>query len=459
MSDSISRAIAAYAVHTWPAHDEGARREARRRLLDSIGVAFAGFDHPGPRAALRYAKRLATDRGCVLWGTSLRAPAEVAGFFNGALIRCLDFNDAYFGRDSTHPSDMIGALVAVAEERGSTGAQLLDAIAVGYEVAADCADAFGVRANGWDHVNITSVGACAAVARLIGLTADQAEQAIALTVVPNGAMLQTRAGNLSMWKGMAAPHGARLAVTACHLAEAGVEGPYEPFEGKRGFVALLLDGVVPVPAALDRLRDLEPPTRIGDTHLKAWPLGYVSQSAVAATLEARAKIPQGVTIEHIRVSTYGVAVELMGSPEKYRPGNRATADHSLPYVVVAALDDGAITEETFAQDRIVAPATHERLRRVVEVVEDPALTAAYPGSHSARVELVATSGETFAAQVDHPPGHAANPLSDEALTAKFIHGAQPILGSRVEAVHAAVDALEHAGDVTSLTALLQEVAP
>lgn len=454
MSDSLSRSIAHYAVADLGPVPLSSWREARRRVLDSIGVAIGAVDHPAPSAVLRYLTPMSTATGCVLWGTHLRAAPEHAGFYNGALVRCLDYNDAYFGRDSTHPSDMIGALIAIAEDRCRSGPELLDAIAVGYEVAVSCADAFGVRANGWDHVNVTSIGACAGVARLLRLSPRQAEQAIALTIVPHAAMLQTRSGDLSMWKGIAAPHGGRLALQACLLAEAGVEGPFEPFEGKHGFLALLLDGVVPDEGALESIRTGGAPTRIRDTHIKAWPLGYVAQSAVAATLEAREALPEGEVVTQVRVSTYGVAVELMGSSEKYRPGNRETADHSLPYVVLAALDHGGITESTFEAARVTDPAVHERLVDLIEVVEDLALSRSYPGAHPARVELVTASGRSAVAQVDHPPGHAKNPLSEADLERKFYESAGEALGDRAQAVLEAVAELDAASDVSQLTSLL-----
>lgn len=458
MTDSMARTIARYAVADFGAADPRVRDEARRRVLDSVGVAMAALDHPGPRAVRAYARTMATGSGSRLWGTDLLVPPEIAALANGVAVRCLDFNDAYFSRDSTHPSDMIPGLLAVAEERGCSGAGLLDAIAVGYEVAVATCDAFGVRTRGWDQTNITAMGACAGTARLLGLDAEQAGHALAMTVVPRAGMLQARYGNVAMWKGFGGPDSVRSAIYACLLAEAGVEGPSEPFEGPKGFVALLLDGHVPDRGAVDRLAELPAPSKILDTHIKRWPVGYVAQSAVEAAYEVQAQLRPGDRITSVEIATYGMAVEVMASREKFAPTTRETADHSLPYVVAAMLQDGDISEASFDLERVRSPDVHRFLRERVTVVEDPSMTARYPMSFPARVEVLTDEGPAWAAHVDDPPGSARNPLSDAALEHKFHRLCGGVLGDRAAEIIATIDDLAAAEDVRPLARLLA-VAP
>ena len=339
-------------------------------------------------------------------------------------MRYLDYNDAYFGSASgTHPSDMIAGLVAVAELYGPSGRALLESIAIGYEVAVSSSDALGARDRGWDHVNFTALGACCAAGRLMGLSHEKLADALSITVVSHAAMGQTREGDLSMWKGLAAPDAVRHAVYACRLAEAGVEGPHEPFEGKEGFLNLVRGGQYADRDALAAIERREPPTRILETHIKAWPMGIVSQSGVDAALRIHARLPRSgdtgdVDIQDIEIATFGEAIARNASPEKWRPTTRETADHSLPYGVSMALLEGRLDAASFAIERVLDESMHRFMQRV-RVIEEPELTAGYPAAFPTRVTVRTGAGETFVEEVMHYRGHALNPLNDADLDAKF----------------------------------------
>ncbi|HEX2426169.1 MAG TPA: MmgE/PrpD family protein, partial [Actinomycetota bacterium] len=205
MADRISSLLAGYALAT-SADDVPPEtvREVERRVLDAIGVAVAGFDEAPPAAARAVALLEARGDGAVVWGTGERAGAEVAGFANATAVRCLDYNDTYLSKEPLHPSDAIAPLLALAETERRSGADLVAAVAVAYEVAVRLCDAASLRAQGWDHVNHLALGVACGAARLLGLDEGPTRNAISLTAVPHAAMRQTRAGELSMWKGVAA---------------------------------------------------------------------------------------------------------------------------------------------------------------------------------------------------------------------------------------------------------------
>ena len=454
MTDSVARTIARYAITDFGPLDPLVRDEARRRVVDSVGLALGALSHAGPTAARRYARTMRCGTGSRIWGEDVLVPPEVAALVNGVAIRCLDFSDTYFSRDSTHPSDMLGGLVAVAEARGHGGGRLLEAIAVSYEVAVALCDALGIRAHGWDQTNITAVGGCAGVARLMDLDQEQTQSALAMTVVPRAGMLQARFGNVAMWKGFGGPDAVRFATYACALAAAGVQGPFEPFEGPRGMLALLLDGDPMDRQALGRLESLAAPARILDTHMKAWPVGTVAQGAVAAALDVHSQLDDGERIERARVHTFKVAIEVMGSAEKWAPRTRETADHSLPYVVTIALQDGTIGEAAYDERRYADPQMHAFLGSSVSLEEDPELTALYPNAFAARVEADTSSGRTLTARVDHPPGMAKNPLSRSALDEKFVRLCGNVLGGRAAEVLGMLHQLDEVDDLSALTAQL-----
>ena len=98
------------------------RERLKTILIDSFAVALAALKHPAALAARRYATAFVADAPCAIWGTSRRANAEVAALANGVLLRCHDYNDLYIGQKSWgHPSDIIAALLAVAERERTGG--------------------------------------------------------------------------------------------------------------------------------------------------------------------------------------------------------------------------------------------------------------------------------------------------------------------------------------------------
>ena len=418
MSDRFSRTFAAYAAETtWDRLPPETVHEVERRVLDSIGVAVAALDEDAPVAARRYAA--AHPGSATVWGTEARAEAEAAGFANGVAVRALDFNDTYLSLEPLHPSDAIAPLLALAEVRGLSGRELIRAIAISYEVSVSLCDAASLRAHGWDHVAFLGIGVASGAGALLGLPPELIEHAVSIATVPHAAMRQTRAGELSMWKGAAAANAARHAVFGASMAEAGMTGPFEPFEGEMGFVRQLLDGQPFADEPLKHLEAMEAPTRISDTYVKFWPVEYHAQSAVDAALRLHSQLA-GREISSVRIDTFRTSYEIIAKdPEKWDPRTRETADHSIQYIVCAALQDGEVTMATFYPARFRRADTLELLHRRTTVEEDTELTAGYPDGIPNRIEVTTAEGDVLTERVDHPRGHARNPMTDDELIAKF----------------------------------------
>lgn len=445
MSDRFSRMLAEYAASVrWEEVPPQTVHEVKRRVLDSLGVALAAFPEPAPKAARAYAYHWPAPRGATLWGTQFVAPAEAAAFCNGVMVRYLDFNDTYLSKEPLHPSDTIPALWALAEWRGLPGREFLTSVAVAYEIGVSLCDAASLRRWGWDHVNYIGVATAAAAARLLGLPVEGIEHAVSLACVPHAAMRQTRAGELSMWKGAAAANAARHAVFAAVLAEAGMTGPYRPFEGEMGFFRQLLGGEPFAEEPLEPLRRKHPPRRILDTYIKYWPVEYHAQSAVDAALQLRAEVEDPRRIESVRIATFRAAYEIIAKdPEKWEPKTRETADHSLPYIVVVALLDGRVDRTSFAPQRLADPAVRRMLKERTHLEEDPELTAGYPDGIPNRIEVRTHDGQTYVREVRYPRGHAKNPLSDAEVVDKFRANVAGLLSdSQAEQVADAVWHLE-----------------
>ena len=427
--------------------------EVKRRVLDSLGCALGAWhDEPG-QVARGVASSLSAERGATLWGTAHRAPPDWAAFANGTIVRYLDYNDTYLSKEPAHPSDNIPAALAVAESTGANGAELITAIVLAYEVQCRLCDAASLRAIGWDHVTYGAFSTALASARLMRLDVAQTRHALGIAGVACAALRQSRVGELSHWKGCAFANAARHGVFAAMLARGGMTGPAPIFEGDKGFEKLV-SGPLELrgPIVGDTADDL----MILRTSIKCWPVEYHAQSAVQAALDLRAQITGVGQIERVLVESHDAAVDIIGSePEKWRPTTRETADHSLPYIVGAALVDGEVTLDTFDAARIADPELIEFVQRIT-VARHAELSDLYPGAVGNIVTIRLTDGGSLTRRVDHACGHAANPMSDAGVAEKFHRLADPVLGSdRAERVREWVDRLDHAETVDGLMPLLR----
>ena len=233
--------------------------------------------------------------------------------------------------------------------------------------------------------------------------------AIALALAPNMSLAQSRRGALSNWKGCAGANASRNAVFAAMLAQDGFTGPTAVFEGDGGLWEIIGRHEWPLPAATHL---------ITQTHMKCLPVCYHGQSAVFAALQLRDRCPVG-EIDEIVVDGYQAAYMMMGAdPTRWAPATRETADHSMPYVVAMALLDGAVTDASFAKERLVDPAIASLMARV-KVRSDDRLNGLYPEGSPARVSIRTKAGQTHSAEVIYPLGHAKNPMSDADVVKKF----------------------------------------
>jgi 2-methylcitrate dehydratase len=384
-------------------------RQAKRRLIDTIACVAAAYDEPLSVMARAVAERQSGNPSAGVWGSSSRSTPEAAAFANGVMLRFLDYNDMYRVTTGGHPSDVIAAVLSVADAVRANGRDTLNAIVVAYEVYCMYCEVTDLNEKGWDQPVYGVIASAIGAGKLLGLSRQEMGEAISLAVVPNMAMLQTRRGELSSWKGAAAANAARNGVFAAILAKEGFTGPEAVFEGPSGFFELA--GKFDV--ALDGSSE-----RITRTNMKCFPVCYHGQAAVRAALNLHGKVrPEDVAA--IRVETYAQALREMASDKtRWAPESRETADHSLPFVVAAALTDGWLTPRSFTAARLRDPAL-KALMGKIEVGRDDEFVARYPVSASCRLIVTKKDGARIIEEVRSPEGHSDNPLSDAALESKY----------------------------------------
>ncbi|ADL19430.1 2-methylcitrate dehydratase [Acidilobus saccharovorans 345-15] len=402
--------------------------EAKKRIADTLGVALGAFNETPPSIARWIAQSSASSRlPATIWGTKFMGPADHVTFANGCAARYFDFNDTYLSREALHPSDNIAPVMAAAEIAEADGRKVIEGIVAAYEVTARLADAYSVRNRGWDHVLYIAIASAVGAGKVLDLDEDKMTQAINLATVNAAALRQTRAGELSMWKGCAAANAARNGLFAALLAWRGMTGPSPIFSGEFGLFKVALGGdTFDIPKMGGEGNESY---KLLQTSIKYWPVEYHAMSAVEAALKIRQEAgsigPDDV--ESVNVETFTVGYNIIvKDPEKWDPRTRETADHSMPYIIAAALLDGKVWLDTFRPERYLADDVRKVLK-VMKVSISPESDKLYPEGIRNSITVKLKDGRTFTGTSIYPPGHYKNPLSKEGVESKF----KSLVGSSV----------------------------
>src|SRR6266852_5866526 len=320
--------------------------QVKRTLVDTLGCGAGAFESEPASIARRMAARVQGRPSARILGTRETTSTDLAAFANTALVRYLDCNDTYAAKGTGHPSDMIPAVLAVADGHRADGRAVITAIAAAYEAFCRLADAVPLK--GWDQGMFAAIGAACGAGKILGLDRAAMGHAISIAITIGVPLGVTRIGELSMWKGCATAAAVRTGVFAAALAADGMTGPGQPFEGRDGLWQHLGIDAPEWP----HFGGSGETFRITGTSFKAYPSVIHTQGPIGLALELRQQLAPG-EIESVRVTTYGEAVRRTGAePEKWDPNTRETADHSIPYLVAAALQDGSVTPATFTPSRV-----------------------------------------------------------------------------------------------------------
>jgi 2-methylcitrate dehydratase len=421
--DPTTEYLSDYACRlTYEDLSQEAVHQVKRTLVDSLGCAVGAFDSEPASIARRMATRVQGNPPARILGTSQETSTDLAAFANTVFIRYLDCNDHFAARGTGHPSDMIPGVLALAGGHRRNGRAVITAITAAYEVF--CQLAQEVPLKGWDQGMFAAIGATCGAGMILGLDRKAMGNAISIAITTGVPLGVTRVGELSMWKGCATAAAVRTAVFAAELAAEGITGPGNPFEGRDGLWQHL--GVeAPKWKGFGGGAN---PFRITGTNFKAYPSVVHTQGPIGLMLELRQRVGTA-EIESVHVATYGEAVRRTATEaEKWNPETRETADHSMPYLVAAAFQDGGVTPATFAPSRIKEPALRVLINKL-KVVEEPDFTRRYPAESRTRIEVTTTDGQRIAAETSHPKGHYRNPLTDSEVEAKFRGLASGALGA------------------------------
>ncbi len=441
------------------------------RIIDNAAVAAAAVLRQPVTVARAQALAHPRPHGAAVFGVDGSYSAEWAAWANGVAVRELDFHDTFLAADYSHPGDNIPALIAVAQQLGLGGADLIRGIATAYEVHIALVRGICLHEHKIDHVAHLGPAAAAGLGTMLRLDVDTIYDAVGQALHLTTATRQSRKGLISSWKAFAPAHAGKVAVEAVDRAMRGEGSPAPIWEGEDGVIAWLLSGPdhtyrVPLP------EPGEPKRAILDSYTKEYSAEYQSQAVIDLARRMRDRIGDLGQVESIVLHTSHHTHVVIGTgsndPQKFDPdASRETLDHSVMYIFAVALQDGTWHHvHSYTPERAHRPDTIE-LWRKISTVEDPEWTRRYHSTDpaekafGARAVVTLKNGEVITDELAvadaHPLG--ARPFGREQYIGKFETLAADVVDEQERRRFlTAVDALPTA-EPGSLGALNLRVAP
>jgi len=428
--------------------------QAKRFLLDSVGCALGGYQQHDVKIALEVLDEVAGRGPATVIGTGNKIDVVSASLANALMIRCMDYNDIYWKQDPSHPSDIFPAALACCERAKSDGKELLVGLVLGHEFEMRfCEAAFpGIRERGWHHATLTAFVSPIVAGRALHLDWEQIQHAIGISASRHATLGAVTAGKLTMMKNTVDPMATQSGVLAALMAEKGYTGPEHVVDGKEGLthcfgpewkLELLTDG-------------LGESWRITQCGMKAFPTEALTHTPISATLDlVKQNDLESDQVQKVQIRSLARAADILSDPSKYDPRSKETADHSLPYVIAAALVDRQVTPAQFTMEKIMDPAIRAQLKKI-EVVADPEIEKVFPALQRVIVNITTKDGRTFTRQLDYPKGDPRNPLTDTEIEEKFAALAEGVLSkSAQQKGKDAIWNLEKIGPVSKLMGMMK----
>lgn len=424
----------------------------KRHILDCTGVALAATAEPAGRIVIDITREQGGGPTAAVFGTNFRTSVVAAAWANGSLAHLLDYDDTGF----SHPTACIlPAALALAEETGASGGDLVAAVCIGLEVFER------MSSSGRQHEHVlrktgfhpTSLYGCSAAAAgagsIVGLNPTQMGVAIGLAAANAGGLTQ----HFGTWgKGIHAGNAARAGVTSVLLARkdygadpAGLEGAYGFYSAFHG------DGNY----TLDKMADgLGSHWSIVDPGLtvKRYPCcgGNLRALDAAAALVTE----HDIHIDDVERLEVDVHPDILDVVRFHKPEDGFRGKFSIDYVLAAMLLDRRVDLDSFSDSYCAAPRMRAALDKTV-VNAHPE----WPNDRESRrrtpVTITMKDGRTFSKQVDAVRGSPGNPMTRDELVEKYRGCAARVLEG--EKLERSITALESLETVPAVKTLVEEL--
>ena len=425
-----------------------ARAVAATQYFDTIGVMLAGTLEPSARKVREVARAEGGEPRCRIIGTSDVTSASWAALANGTAAHALDYDDMCFV-SLAHPSaPLVSAALAAGELARSSGRALLDAWVVGFEIEGVLGRAMNPRhyTGGWHCTStIGTIGAAAAVARLLGLTRDETAHCLAIAAsMAFGLKENFGTDTKPLHAGLAARNGVQAAL----FAKGGITASSRAIEGRQGFLKAMGSERTEFGEELRVLGERWETIETGVT-VKLYPSCAGTHPAIDAVLDLRRE--HGFTaddVERIEIGVDAVTPTILTYP---RPVTGLEGKFSMHHCVAAAIVMGRVGLETF-EDAVIHDASVGQLREHVEMTVDATLNADAPSLTQSRVAVRLRDGRVVGAYADGARGYPKRPATDAELNDKFDACASKVMkAGRVRSAAVMLQGMEQLADTRMLT--------
>jgi len=426
--------------------DDATRQHGRWVIADSLPVIGAGMQIPEMKAfAEAHLAQAGTGQAWVL-GTGRRAAPLDAGLLNGSAGCWLELDEGnQFAKG--HPGiQVVPAALAVAQETGASGADLLLASILGYEVSSRINRAANMHLAIHPHGTYGVIGAAVAVGKLRGLAAPQMRELISMSATMGMATSRNTLLEGSTVRNIYSGHSAYMGQVAVQMALAGFKGETDGVKSVYGGGA-----VSDRYDAASVMEGLGAEWLMAMGYFKLHPTGRYVHSAIDALEDAIAQAGGRIdpdTIERIDVKGYKLAAMLNGKSITTSFGGR----FSIPFALATILRHGRSGLTSFDDAAVANPAVQALVQRIF-VTEDPAYTAAYPGHQRCDVRIHVAGKPPIIGHCELTKGEPARPHTQKELEEKFMSLGAPLWGDATTySLYKACMSIEHVGNMREFSA-------
>lgn len=406
------------------------RERVRYLLLDHLAVTLRGSILPSSMAtyAMLHTMLGGERGGATLFGRQERAEAAWAALANGVAAHGLEMDDVE-NRSSLHPGVVVfPAALALAEQIGSSPADFYAAVVAGYEVTLRVGAALNPASayeRGFHPTAICgTLGAAAASARLLCLSAEQTNMALGIAgsmAAGSMAYLHDGAWTKRLHPGWACHAG----IMAARLAAAGFVGPSAILESRYGFLAAYSSASDVAKLARSTHDDFA----ILDVSIKPYACCRYMHGPIDCLFEImRTHAPNLERIAHVRCGVLTGGRGLIADPieQKRHANSIVEAQFSMPFGAAIALITGQAGISVFTEQWLHNSAVRTLMQKV-KCYASSELDDYYPEEWRATANIQMDDGRELDAQVRYPLGDPHNPLSWEQLEARFHELVEPVI--------------------------------
>jgi 2-methylcitrate dehydratase PrpD len=427
----------------------------KKSFLDQLGVILAAGSHgEGCRQFVDLAIAGGGKKESTIIGFGAKVPSYMAAFASGSMSHALDYEDVHDG-GGVHPNGpLVPAALAVAESVGNiSGKEFLTALTLGTDIVcrlslAKISNEDALKAGWYMPPIYGAFGAAAAAGRLLGLDTRQILDAFSLTLCQATCSAELINSPDSFIRAIRDAFAAKTGVLSALLAQKGISGFDQPIEGKAGFYALYMGGNFNTHILTDRLgKNFEG----ANVSFKPWPACRGTHPYIEAALQiAKNNTIEADNIEEIVVQVSEEPISrMLWEPiaRKRNPSKAIDAKFSVPFTVAAAFVYGAVSLDHFLPQRL----QDGKILKVARKIRCHVIPAWGKKVIQGLVKVKYKNKVIESRAIDHLSGSPGNPMSQEAITAKFIdcaaHAVKPLPQKKLNAL---IDQVFHMEDVTNM---------